>query len=117
MLLTTSTDRIVRVHQDLGDILDDLALVSRLPQALIDRLNAMRRTLLREVNDSVVADSDGDPRSAEPLCGDTKVSEATVVAPVLIDPDSTLEDENALSRWDDEGGFNSINRRLRMAAT
>ena len=116
MLLTTSTDRIVRVHQDLGDILDDLALVSRLPQALIDRLNAMRRTLLRE-NDSVVADSDGDPRSAEPLCGDTKVSEATVVAPVLIDPDSTLEDENALWRWDDEGGFNSINRRLRMAAT
>ena len=116
MLLTTSTDRIVRVHQDLGNILDDLALVPRLPQALIDRLNAMRRTLLRE-NDSVVADSDGDPRSAEPLCGDTKVSEATVVAPVLIDPDSTLEDENALSRWDDEGGSNSINRRLRMAAT
>jgi len=116
MLLTTSTDRIVRVHQDLGNILDDLALVPRLPQALIDRLNAMRRTLLRE-NDSVVADSDGDPRSAEPLCGGTKVSEATVVAPVLIDPDSTLEDENALSRWDDEGGFNSINRRLRMAAT
>ena len=116
MLLTTSTDRIVRVHQDLGNILDDLALVPRLPQALIDRLNAMRRTLLRE-NDSVVADSDGDPRSAEPLCGDTKVSEATVVAPVLIDPDWTLEDENALSRWDDEGGFNSINRRLRMAAT
>ena len=61
----TSNGRIHRIHQELGDIVDDPSVAARLPQALLDRLKAIRRMLLEEMNTNPGADSDGDVNSTE----------------------------------------------------
>ena len=114
MSLSASNDRILRVHRELGKILDDLSVAARLPQALLDRFSAMRRTLLEELNASAVADGNGNSLSAVPLCGGSEVYEYGMTAPVATIPDSKHEEENALLRLDDDGGANSVPRPLAM---
>jgi len=46
----TLNDRIYQVHQELVDIVDDPGMAARLPQALLERLRAMRRMLLEEMD-------------------------------------------------------------------
>jgi len=95
MVMTASTDRIFQVHRELGKILDDLGMAGRLPQVLLDRLNAVQGTLLQELNASSAADAMHEWRTSAP---------ATTV------PDSEHADaeQNALLRLDDDGGANSI---------
>jgi hypothetical protein len=114
MPLTAGNDRILRVHRELGKILDDLSLAARLPQALLDRFSAMRRTLLEELNASAAADANGNSLSTVPLCGGSEVYEHRTAAPLLTLPDSTHQEENALLRLDDDGGANSTPWRLAM---
>jgi hypothetical protein len=45
----TFNDRIHQVHEELGDIVDDPGMAASLPQALLERLRAMRRMLLEEM--------------------------------------------------------------------
>ena len=113
MPLTASNDRILWVHQELGQILDDLGLAARLPQALLDRLTVLRRTLLQELNASA-ADSDEDSLSAVALCGASEANEYRAAAvPVFAVPDSKYDEEDALLRLDDDGGANSRAQHLR----
>jgi len=100
------TGRILRVHRELGKILDDLGMASRLPQSLLDRLSAMRRTLLQELNPSAAADSDGDSLSTVPLCRGSEAHEHEAPAPTV--PNSERAEEDALLRLDDDGGANSM---------
>jgi hypothetical protein len=46
----TANDRIHQVHQELADIVDDPGMAASLPQALLERLRAMRGMLLEEMN-------------------------------------------------------------------
>jgi len=46
----TLSDRIYQVHQELIDIVDDPGMAASLPQALLERLRAMRGMLLEEMN-------------------------------------------------------------------
>ena len=45
-------DRIHQVHQELADIVDEPGMAASLPQALLERLRAMRGMLLEEMNTS-----------------------------------------------------------------
>jgi len=114
MPLTASTDRILQVHRELGKILDDLGLAARLPQALLDRLNAMRRTLLQELDESAAPNSDEDSPFAVPLCGGPDVHEFRAAAPIPTVPNSEHAEEDALLRLDDDGGANSTLQHLSM---
>ena len=109
-----STDRILRVHRELGTILDDLGMAARLPQSLLDRLSDMRRTLLQELNLSTAADADGDSVSAVPLCGGSEVHEHRTASPTPTVPNSEHAEEDALLRLDDDGGANSMPQPLAM---
>jgi hypothetical protein len=53
----TPNGRIHRIHQELGDIVDDPSVAAHLPQALLDRLKAMRGMLLEEMNTNPEANS------------------------------------------------------------
>ena len=46
----TFNDRIHQVHEELADIVDDPGMSASLPQALLERLRAMRGMLLEETN-------------------------------------------------------------------
>ena len=109
-----TTDRILRVHRELGKILDDLGVVARLPQALLDRLNAMRATLLEELNTSAIADSSGDSLSAVSQRGGSEVHEHRAAAPVPTVPNSEYAEENALLRLEDDGGAGFIPQLVPM---
>ena len=65
MSLTAGNLRIHQVYRELESILGNGSLVSRLPQALVDRLNAMRGMLLEALMNSTEADSYGDLLAAE----------------------------------------------------
>ena len=65
MSLTAGNLRIYQVYRELDSILGIGSLVSRLPQALVDRLNAMRRMLLEALINSTEADSYGDLLATE----------------------------------------------------
>ncbi|HEU5235208.1 MAG TPA: hypothetical protein VFU50_20290 [Terriglobales bacterium] len=67
MSLTAGNLRIYQGYRELDSILGIGSLVSRLPQALVDRLNAMRRMLLEALINSTEADSYGDLLAAELL--------------------------------------------------
>jgi len=67
MSSTAGNLRIYQVYRELDSILGIGSLVSRLPQALVDRLNAMRRMLLEALINSTEADSYGDLLAAELL--------------------------------------------------
>ena len=43
-------DRINQVYQELADIVDDAGMAASLPQALLERLRAMRGMLLEEMS-------------------------------------------------------------------
>jgi hypothetical protein len=114
MSLTASNDRILRVHRELGKILDDLSVTARLPQALLDRFGAIRRTLLEELNASAAEDANGNSLSTVPLCGGSEVYEHRTIAPLLTTPDSKHQEENALLRMDDDGGADCTPLRIAM---
>ena len=46
------SQRLHRIHQELGDIVDDLNIAGRLPHVLLARLKAVRGMLLEEMNAS-----------------------------------------------------------------
>jgi hypothetical protein len=65
MLLNAGNLRIHEVYRELGSIVENAGLAARLPQALMDRLKAMRGMLLEELNNLGEADSERDLLSAE----------------------------------------------------
>lgn len=67
MPLIASNLQIHQVYGELDDILGNGGLISRLPQALVDRLSAMRGMLLEALLNSTEANSDGELLAAE-LC-------------------------------------------------
>jgi len=109
-----NNDRVLRVHRELSKILDDPGLIARLPQALLDRLDAMRATLLQELKVSSLADSDRELLSAVPLRSGSKVHERKAAAPAPTVLHSEHAEEDALLRLDDDGGANAIPQRLPM---
>lgn len=65
MPLTASNLQIHQVYGELDDILGNGGLISRLPQALVDRLSAIRGMLLEALLNSTEANSDGELLAAE----------------------------------------------------
>jgi hypothetical protein len=53
----TPNRRIHRIHQELVDIIDDPSVAVSFPQALLDRLKAMRGMLVEEMSTSPERDS------------------------------------------------------------
>jgi hypothetical protein len=104
MAFNATTDRIFQVHRELGKILDDLGLAARLPQALLDRLNAMRTSLLQDLNSSVSANADENSLCAVPLPGGSGVHDCRRAEPSGSAPNSEQAEEDALLRLDDDGG-------------
>ena len=75
----TSSGRIHQVHQELGDIVDDPSVAARLPEALLDRLKAMRGMLVEEMSTNPKADSDDNADSAEVAEKQLSVSLARII--------------------------------------
>ena|SRR5436305_259981 len=90
MSLALSSDRVLLVYRELGQILEDLGPANHLPQALLDRLSAMHKTLLQELNTTQTA-TPGDVHA--PLAAKPKSF-----------PISESGEKDALSRLDDDGG-------------
>jgi len=53
----TANNRIQRVHQELGDIIENPGMCARLPQALMVRLKAMQGMLMEEMKTNTEAES------------------------------------------------------------